>query len=657
MEVEELKVRYITELRKKKAVDLLMVLNRSDADPEQLKLASSFLKEKRLPVVKCSDNREASLRELTNLHLDSLKIGMDWLIKRELSPTATAAVKMEPNEAYEIMDTANSSDKKFHSSLPIFVSKSEITVSDIAVANGFCGYRNHSHITNRVKTEDEDEKDNIDLSSIYHDHKTYNENSLVSAKRGRSLGIREREGLESSAKVKRSMRSHVQEPAYAEGKIDVDEEEQEISPAIDHKRGAWSDDEESEELARLCDEGEDDSDDSRMPRNSRTKKVSPSETKPTQCDECGKSFTAAGTLRVHKLTHLEDDTAKRPYACDQCGKRFTQAGSLSVHRRMHMAKDDPRLLKFKSVWTCDICGKECRQRCTLAVHKKTHLGKEVTQEIERKKPFECGQCGRKFAKKRRCLQHEQLHSRDFPFNCKLCPRSFNIKKMYEHMNNHAKGTARVFFGEKVIRNHQCTLCPRRFRKDYDLAAHLKRHAYDTVGFSSDEDDVEVVERFFKCGKCCKSYDKRSKLRRHDAVVHGDLPHKCALCDRQYRMQSRLATHMKSVHGVEGEANSARPPAPPRSFKCEFCPSSFTSQFGLDKHKPKHAGPSSFKCSLCREEFRTFPLLDEHKKSAHDPQPYACKQCGKKFVELAELTEHKRIEKWMKAQGHGETPKH
>ncbi|KAF8382281.1 hypothetical protein PRIPAC_71423, partial [Pristionchus pacificus] len=85
-------------------------------------------------------------------------------------------------------------------------------------------------------------------------------------------------------------------------------------------------------------------------------------------------FTAAGTLRVHKLTHLNDPVARKPYACDQCDKRFTQAGSLSVHKRIHLDKNDPSLAKFQKIWKCTFCQKEFNHRSPLRKHTMTHRG-------------------------------------------------------------------------------------------------------------------------------------------------------------------------------------------------------------------------------------------------------------------------------------------
>ena len=56
--------------------------------------------------------------------------------------------------------------------------------------------------------------------------------------------------------------------------------------------------------------------------------------KPFECKQCGKRFSQAGILKVHKRVH----TGEKPFECKQCGKCFSQAGNLKVHERGHRRK-------------------------------------------------------------------------------------------------------------------------------------------------------------------------------------------------------------------------------------------------------------------------------------------------------------------------------
>uniref|UniRef100_A0A3B5LTZ6 C2H2-type domain-containing protein n=1 Tax=Xiphophorus couchianus TaxID=32473 RepID=A0A3B5LTZ6_9TELE len=51
--------------------------------------------------------------------------------------------------------------------------------------------------------------------------------------------------------------------------------------------------------------------------------------RPFCCDQCGKSFYRADTLKGHQRLH----TGERPFSCETCGKSFIQKNALKMHQR------------------------------------------------------------------------------------------------------------------------------------------------------------------------------------------------------------------------------------------------------------------------------------------------------------------------------------
>ena len=54
-----------------------------------------------------------------------------------------------------------------------------------------------------------------------------------------------------------------------------------------------------------------------------------------KCEICGKEFTEARNVKIHKLLH----TNERLHKCDICGLSFTQSGNLKKHMAIHTGKD------------------------------------------------------------------------------------------------------------------------------------------------------------------------------------------------------------------------------------------------------------------------------------------------------------------------------
>ena len=88
-----------------------------------------------------------------------------------------------------------------------------------------------------------------------------------------------------------------------------------------------------------------------------------------KCEDCGKSFSEAGSLKKHIYTVHE---GHKDYKCEDCGKSFTQSQSLEIH--LHTVHDG-----FKD-HKCESCGKTFSQPQSLKKHIHiVHEGKKRLQ--------------------------------------------------------------------------------------------------------------------------------------------------------------------------------------------------------------------------------------------------------------------------------------
>ncbi|XP_019353923.2 zinc finger protein 568 [Alligator mississippiensis] len=114
-------------------------------------------------------------------------------------------------------------------------------------------------------------------------------------------------------------------------------------------------------------------------------------------------------------------TGEKCHGCPECGKRFTRANNLAIHRRLHSGEQ---------LHKCPECGKTCVTHSDLAKHLRVH-----SQE----RPHKCPECSKTFIKLSHLARHRRGHSEAWLYSCDECGDSFVFySSLVRHRHLHAR---------------------------------------------------------------------------------------------------------------------------------------------------------------------------------------------------------------------------
>ena len=270
------------------------------------------------------------------------------------------------------------------------------------------------------------------------------------------------------------------------------------------------------------------------------------------------------------------------------------------------------------IFTCDICKKIFNTKFQLQVHQESHITE---------KEFPCSLCSKKFKSERYVKMHiynthnkrngKALTSKVESGVCDICGKWFRFKcNAIRHREIH--------FEEKRF---DCSICHMKFRHSSSLKRHMLSH----------QGKAEYV-----CEQCGRSFKMKQTLIQHHRI-HVIQPFlKCEYCPREFRTYKGKKYHILKDHAEKAGDFSFK------SFVCETCGKSSSSQSEYEEHKKNHDENRSHVCLICGCRWETAAQLKAHKKSHNvTPYRYRCKVCNIPFKEASKVRMHMTKESHIK----------
>nr|XP_022328477.1 zinc finger protein 721-like isoform X3 [Crassostrea virginica] len=237
-----------------------------------------------------------------------------------------------------------------------------------------------------------------------------------------------------------------------------------------------------------------------------------------KCKICFKECNTSEDLRQHTQSHqnereilLKAIDLSVQYKC--ITEHRKSVSNNNATKQMAARAASCRML---TVYSCAGCNLLFKTQADLYLHKKNSCSRNVGEKSSTSHPAEaqflhiCKTCGQAFTKKRSLTAHMSCHSKEKPYNCEACGKSFRSKTWFlrhkqTFMDRNQKTDQdkdrRLIKNSKKRskRRHICKTCGKRFVEKDRLEAHISWH---------------LKERPYSCEGCGKSFTEKSNMSRH-----------------------------------------------------------------------------------------------------------------------------------------------
>lgn len=399
-----------------------------------------------------------------------------------------------------------------------------------------------------------------------------------------------------------------------------------------------------------------------------------------RCIKCKLRFMK----RVQYVRHMRIHTGKTPYKCNECGRYFSQACSLRRHKRMP-GRCKRAQLHDKVVTNPDAVASKTK---TLPqndlVQNKPHpnLPRCYVKLVDIAKTNLCSLCGKSFSTAEKAKKHfYNLHKgKSLAVSSNQCTTKI-IGEKTQQVEIQTRG------------KYKCPLCPRLFKYSYNRARHLR----DCVRDSLIGGKEKIGKNKYRCPLCNAVFTQPSNRYRHIKTIClreslNRLPKQNVEKKKRKKAEQKTQSNEKEDK-PKSKGNEQKKEAPPartalqtvRLYKCNHCPAAFCHASGKYRHMKKHelfkltgkmfryrntmcssmSKPAtlssinfevtkdnlksaeensslSLSCKFCGKYVSTQQSLKKHEGNHRGERPYRCLECGRGFKRHSHLIAHKTV---------------
>ncbi|XP_073504925.1 zinc finger protein 646 [Phyllobates terribilis] len=393
-----------------------------------------------------------------------------------------------------------------------------------------------------------------------------------------------------------------------------------------------------------------------------------------------KVIGAGETTRSVSRLKSKMDPDSRPYQCQECGRSYRHAGSLFNHKKSHKTGQ----------YHCSICDKTYRNLMALKNHQRTHY------EAKR---HACSQCGKTFKWRRQLFRHQIVHvpqgsqlesrmsleteeAKSIPdqqvvnstngheasnsneanelasHSCEENSSDVKEKRgaressqseeqhqreICGHTDHHDDHSLCIHMSKQERGKYKCSVCTKEFLNPIAMNTHLQTHSPEKhlqgvnfeQTFQSSQEPIShtghVEGNPFQCPTCNRGFSCARTLRLHQRT-HEQLSSSLVSSTQRPNNENKTSPSGEKFRNHKDRASQGD-----RKYKCKQCGRSYLHASSLFNHQKTHS-IGVYKCPNCLKEFFNLLAFKNHLRIHR----YNCKDCGKAFRNSSDLVAHSEV---------------